>query len=294
MDRLLPILTLAALSALAVDAKSSAVSDEYGISDSQNVVIEAPQTDCNAENTSEFADFICEGTVWEGASISEPDKPYNEQFVTGKDWIEGTEVINSKEYMVVWSNRKSPILETTGKAYIRKSGDKIYAIVPERLDIGEFLLYDFSLAPGDVVVTMPYSGGPGFPYVGYFNFYCDETEVINSYGMDFKSLAINVEKNRENLIYSKVRWIKGIGSEHGLLRNYKERSDPDRGYRIFKVYHNGELVYSVPDPYSLSVDRVIGDECLRGDGRIYDLSGREVREGSKGILVRNGKKIIVR
>lgn len=285
-------MALAVLGALAVEAGSSAMPGECGSYESQNAALEESPADGDAENTSDFADFICEGTVWEGASITEYDKPYSEQFTTGKDWIEGTEVINSREYMVVRKERKNLLMTVTGKAYIRKSEDKIYAIVPDRLDIGEFVLYDFSLQPGELVVTMPYSGGPGFPYALPIQFRCDETEVINSDGIDFESFVMNVEKTHEDFTDTKIRWIKGIGSECGLLRNFTEQAGSR--YKIFNVYHNGELVYSVPDPNASSVDRIIDDNSHPEDGRIYDLSGREVKEGSKGIFVRNGKKFIVR
>lgn len=290
MNRFLIMLTLAVLSAIAVEARSSVVAGEYEIYDSQDVIAVEPHTDCNQEGASDYVDFICEGTVWEGASIYEPDKPYNEQVQIGRQWIEGSEVVNSREYMVVWKESKGILGTFTGKsAYIRKSGDKIYAIVPERLDIGEFLLYDFSLAPGEFVITMPYGGGQGFPYLDTFHFYCDGIELINSEGMDFESMLVNVENPRDGNSGSRIRWIKGIGSECGLLRNYNGSR-----FRIFKVYHNGELVYSVPDPYSLSIDGVIEDNCNQGDSKTYDLNGREVREGSKGLFIRNGKKIIVR
>ena len=46
------------------------------------------------------------------------------------------------------------------------------------------------------------------------------------------------------------------------------------------------------DDYATGVKTV--ETSTREDGKLYDLSGREVNKATKGIYIRNGKKFVVK
>lgn len=137
------------------------------------------------------------------------------------------------------------------------------------------ILLDFSLHEGDVATERGDT--------------IAEVDTIYCYGQFRRRLRLS-----NTYLTEDHYWVEGIGcnKDDGLVRmplmSYSHES------RIVACYDNGQLIFDEDcfnSPAS-SIKAVNVDSAY--DGKMYDLSGKAVPNGFKGVCIRNGRKFIKR
>lgn len=241
--------------------------------------------------------YICEGTIWEsGRAILNP-KP---ESVTNlfiiemmRDWIEGTESINGVTYMKVFRASDKDNYQKTTVEYIRTEGEKVYMLLDKDSDAPyEVLLFDYSLLDGEVSELGPIVFGCIMPDTPASVNCVDSDEVIFD-NKSFKTMTMDVLLNGQHSLICEypIKWIRGIGSESGLLDNIY--SPESGGSRLLNVYHNGELVYNYTAAPS-GIEETPFEMYNTKENKKYHIDGTIFRDGDKGICIQNGRKTIVK
>lgn len=237
--------------------------------------------------------YICEGTVWELATLSEftidSEGHLHYDVIYVKEWIEGTEEIGGHTYMKVWKANSRNDYQFKRTYYIRTEQEKVYQLNPENLE--EHLLFDFSLTQEqEIDLTFLFDGFIG--NMGQATCVSENDELYNE--QIFKTIDIKFSIEDEDPIVSELlptfKWIKGIGSESGILDNYL--SPELGGSTLLRVLHNGEVVYR--PAASSAVEQIAIESTSAKEGKRYHIDGREFNDGDTGICIQNGKKTIIR
>lgn len=237
--------------------------------------------------------YICEGTVWELATLGDltidSEGHLHSDVTYIKEWIEGTEEIGGHTYMKVWKANSRNDYQFKRTYYIRTEQEKVYQLNPENLE--EHLLFDFSLTQEqEIDLTFMFDGFIG--NTGQATCVSENDELYNE--QIFKTIDIKFSMEDEDPIVSELfptfKWIKGIGSESGILDNYL--SPELGGSTLLRVLHNGEVVYKPAAPSK--VEQIAIESMSVKDGKRYHIDGREFNDGDTGICIQNGKKTIVR
>lgn len=265
-----------------------------GMSKSETIcTIDSKESSTNNNSSEvESTNYICEGTLWVtsyldfGETLSFDDL----KIFTSKKWIEGSEEINGRTYMKVWSASEKHDFMTEGPNYIRTEGERVYMLKPQNHE--EKLLFDFSLSPGDFVDIDIVYGGAMSEYGDIYSMECVDKIIEENSGNMFHVISFNAHKNGELLdpsFFGKIKWIKGIGSNAGLLDNFI--SPEEGGFTLTSVYHDGKLIYA-SDLSSINDIRINNIESANSPK--YHLDGTPYVNGESGIFIKNGKKYILK
>lgn len=239
------------------------------------------------------SDYICEGTKWVMKVMSWMP-PLNVEIHTYNEWIEGTVIVNDKEYMQVWQDKHDDPDKHYLLGYIRKEEDQIYFIDKSSLpndDNTEYLLIDFSLNPGEqMAITSkgPGDSNPNYPITAICTDIGEETNQGHSY--ETRTIEFLIDGQSYPEYFPPIKWIKGIGSQGGVVDNiYFGESG---GASVYEVYHNDELVYK----YQNSSIDIIEENAIDSMAPTlkYHPDGRVFNDGETGIYIEKGKKTIKR
>ncbi len=261
---------------------------------------------------------------------------YRPLVVDGKDWVSGyvreTDIIHMKNGKIVDSERTEDygemheVLEgdtvingltykkvqttTPYKSYcyyaLREEDRKVYAYVfnPKQ----EFLLYDFNVEVGDVVMA---------GMLGDRSKKCTivEKREVELQGEPFYFYAVEVTEHANSSYRS--YWVESIGSPIGIqfepdiapfpqYPNKDDIKDPETytgpyvviydSYMFDYCMEGGKLLGTREELWALFTDiqQVVSSKPVPSDG-IYDLSGRRVQGTPKnGVYVYNGKIHVVK
>ena len=228
----------------------------------------------NVAKAQQYLPMLTDGKEWhciEEVKYSQHDGTFPLVFkVLGDTIVDGnTYKAISKEY----TDSMPDILE---KRYIHlayEQNSKVYRYDAESKT--STLLLDFSLQEGDVATES------GDTIV--------EVDTIYCYGQFRRRLRLGNEYSKEDNY-----WVEGIGCnvDNGLvpmpLMSYHHVA------HIVACYDNGQLIFDEKCfyPSTSSIGAVPVDSVH--DGKTYDLSGKVVPDGFKGLCIRNGRKFINR
>lgn len=155
-----------------------------------------------------------------------------------------------------------------------------------------YLFYDFSYdnsTPQKIAVMLPF-----WPLGSYVrNFKCYDWFFFPSYEglQDCKVFRVRTYQDEECSVpygYSSQTWLNGIGSVQGPESNF---SNGEFGGILNEVYSNGQLVYRRIGYDPADVNEI---DISEKSGKQYDLQGLPVNTPQKGLVVRNGRLVLVK
>lgn len=208
------------------------------------ILFSGPSVAAGEPECSELNAYV-DGTVWEIVETIDKDKGVYHAL---KYYLDGTEIIEGKEYLKMYSERSIKKLSNNhilkSEAYptyiggIRNIGGKIF-FAPQKL-FEEYLVFDYSIQPDQEVVIYPYlcSANP-IPI----------SECIKCLGIDELMIGdkviklIKVMNGRDTHWFGLCQWKGGISTSRGPLSPiYAEDSRGLTPYlRMVKI--NGKIVY---------------------------------------------------
>ena len=247
------------------------------------------------ESSTQQDDYICEGTKWVMQIMSvmpRPDfiPPYEVEIRTYHEWIEGTDIINGKEYMKVWEDKFDDPEYRNFEGYIRKENDKVYYL-DKSGEGDEYILFDYSMMRGDKCIFTLIDGYAPTGSSIELTAICMNEGVENNQGHSYEYRTIGFLINGESYheYFVPIRWIKGIGSQGGILSNmYFGESG---GASVYEVYHKGELVYKYQNS---AIDNIINDGIKQSHENLkFHLDGSIFKDGDTGICIERGKKRLI-
>lgn len=129
-------------------------------------------------------------------------------------------------------------------AYIKNVDDKIYFQKSKDVDGKWYLMYDFNLRPGEGDTFYAISGNT--PPIGSY-MKCidivDNPQYPQFPIMHFEEHAGVIEEDISSNDYiTHAEWIKGIGTDRGILGNIYQETEGG-GSKLLKVLNNQELIY---------------------------------------------------
>ncbi len=188
----------------------------------------------------------------------------------------GEEVeIEGRTYYILRSDKNDKV------AYLREKQNKVYKLLENG---SEILLYDFNMTIGN---RFEYNGEDGDNYI---------IEVANTYldnGPERYLLAVAewIVTSPDSEIKKEVqaRVIAGI-IKGGTFADF-DFNNSSRDITLLRVEDSeGKLLYENKDS---GVETIAGERV--DDGRMYDLSGREIREPQRGtVYIQGGRKMVKR
>lgn len=241
-----------------------------------------------------FHPLVKEGKFWKTEMV--------EDWARVKEYthyIEGDTLIGGVQWKKVYSN-------ISGDAYsyyaaVREEGQKVYAIADGKEC--SRLLYNFDLKVGDKVTCISEGTALGFYYIldpdeeyhGWAT--CMELkniDIINVGGQELRRFIFksNYMDKSMDFSYPTLVWVEGVGSEGGLFQSWNKPT------LVAKVscYVKDELIFDADD-FHVSDETVDIHDCYTEikihDNVFYDLTGRPVSTPTKGVYIRNGKKVLV-
>ncbi|MBD5291578.1 MAG: hypothetical protein HDS24_05900 [Bacteroides sp.] len=240
--------------------------------------------------------YICYGTEWLNNIYTDALGGVHYRYLETIN--EDSELIGDLEYIKV----EAEVEKGTTIRYIRIEDNRVYCLNEEGDPDSEFLLYDFSLQPGDECVIRAggiFSEDDVIPQVRVV---CREitTESVNGYNIYVNpiepytvenkvlvvSLYLPTDEGEEEYI-GDIKWISGIGSQFGLLNN--AGLSPITFNTGIQVYYYFVPVYST---HPLGITPLYDADRAVKSSREYKLDGSPANEGDQGIIIRNGRKII--
>jgi len=99
---------------------------------------------------------------------------------------------------------------------------------------------------------------------------------------------LNLENGDRVAVYNLYHIIYGIGTTHRLFEGNIVQINSEMISHVLEYWRDGELL--IKNDYPTSIDRPI----KKSTSESYDLIGRPVDGTQKGILIRNGKKVLVK
>lgn len=247
--------------------------------------------------------IVREGWIWRKAIKNK------EQYRL--EWFEGTTEINGKEYanlhmMTISSIDSVPLSDDYVIAYMREEGDKVYSItnrpVVEILGSDsfgsafiyseddqwkEYLVYDFSVAPGDMLYT--FEGSPSNMFEeGYQNFYIVDTCNVESMGNVYSGYIVRDDYGWERPVLDKVGFYSGTLCFAGMVTRFD--SEKGRISRTEVFDENGSKIF---DSKSLTLMSVFDYDSDEEDVEYFNLQGLSVSHPIPGqtYIERKGNKV---
>lgn len=220
-----------------------------------------------------YRPFLEEGKVW-------TYHYYNDH--TGKDFyesltVDGDTIIGDKSY--------KRIVDVATESYqygMREDGRKVYCIYAHYESNGEKLIYDFGLNVGDT-----------------FKLYDADETVDPSSRATVVSVDTIVVGNRAFRVMN-IRpkdmmgwsnwWIEGIGSMYYLTSNYLSVGN---NYAFSTCTVDGETIFTHKD-YRTSGIPGISYTNKNKYSSFHNLQGRQVQQPTRGIYIRDGRKVVVK
>ena len=232
--------------------------------------------------------FIKPGTTWELIALKLNDPPssiFDYYPVIIKEWIEETEEIDGKIYMKVSWASELYNYEDVQTYYIRCEGEKVFFLNKSESNENEKLLFDYSIKQNEEIMIDGIHLGSipkESPLIGK----CKEISNKMNCNREFKMYDIDFYSNQApQYSYSGIKWIKGIGSNVGILDNYLLHES-----YLSKVYDNGELVYKYPEA---DITNILLENIKNSkDNKKWKLDGSPFNDSEKGLYIMNGKKYI--
>lgn len=237
--------------------------------------------------------YICEGTVWESAALVlvKNDEAQSIldlfQIIHIRTWAEGTETINGRNYLNIYSGVETNDYQDPEIFHIRTESDKVIILnEKDPNDITEEILYDFSIGIGEEIEIPCILGGGKTDGTSTVKLLEINQEVSENISFETYIMDISLDGYRDENILKPIKWIKGIGSNAGLLSNVI--GPESGGDRLLSVHHNGELVYEYTG--SSDIRQILDSKSNSANGKKYHIDGSEFHDGDTGIYIQNGRK----
>lgn len=239
--------------------------------------------------------YICEGTRWESFwlkvyPIFNDKLIYETKVIKDITWIEGTETINGRTYMKVYRSTEAAPDYPPTLHYIRVEGERVYLHDDDLSGNKEYLIYDYSLSTGETLEI----DGCDHCYVpedkNYFA--TNQSKGTLTFGNNtyetMDMMILYMDYNANTRPDETITWIKGIGSEAGLLENwYSPRAG---GNILTAVYHNDVMVYKAQ---TTGIENIYNDMVKQEKtSKKYHIDGTEFKDGDTGICIEADKKTI--
>ena len=229
----------------------------------------------SAQNTEKY---FPTGTTWQEVFIQSGYEEYafTKTFYVGEDTL-----INERLYKKIWIDDK------TQKIWIREADDKVWLL---RNDFQkELLIYDFDWAIGKTIYKQFYKEEIGLRA---------DTIAINTINKSRLEDGQEYEYIEYKASYADVKMVKGIGVTSEPIKDMCVLGSSEMEfilpmiaeYRLLTFKRNGVVIYE--DNSLNRVSNIHQDRPSSEKG--YDLQGRPVNGTQKGILIRNGKKVLVK
>lgn len=206
--------------------------------------------------------------------------------------IEGSVEKDGKQYAVL--NMYWLYGYTEPLCGLRCDGDKVYARMLDKEDSDEYLIYDFSLKPGDGAYISYFSSLHSEDNVKEYYVKCLSTEKKTVCDIEYEYL--NIMCYTDNRCESPISpepfyWIKGLGSEFGVLDQLE--IGLTEGNRELKwVYYTPYIAYIFNiNEVGAGVQAVYED--IRNSSGVYGINGLPASPGN-GVYIIHGKKYIGR
>lgn len=176
-------------------------------------------------------------------------------------WIEGDTIVDAMACKKLYTHTKKMWEdedETLTVGYCRQEGDRFYKN-------GE-LMFDLSLQAGEVSAT-------GHEVINTDSF-------VTKHGVSLKSLTV---------VFRQVTdvWIEGIGSLQAGI--YANDFPPGEIKELISCSYNGQCLYENPN---VSI-KELSHKPFTAATPYYDLQGRPVDNPTRGIYIKDGRKVVI-
>lgn len=159
--------------------------------------------------------------------------------------------------------------------YLDKSGDG-----------DEYILFDYSMMRGDKCIFTPIDGYAPTGSSIEFTAICmnEGIEINQGHSYEYKTIGFLINGESYHEYFVPIRWIKGIGSQGGILSNmYFGESG---GASVYEVYHKGELVYKYQNS---AIDNIINDGIKQSHENLkFHLDGSIFKDGDTEYVLKEG------
>lgn len=242
---------------------------------------------CAIGLSAQYVNAYQQGTIWEYDLYPDSDPLIvyvSRCFFDGEISVGGQSYLKLYEEVTENNSPDSMFKEYLGG--IRCEDGRIFYLPPEYNR--DFLIFDFNLHEGDIISIYP-------GIWGYYNeevpaqrtIQCIKEDVMSLGGMTYPVLEVKeIDAGYKAGIN---KWIKGIGTNSGLLTNlYTEMGGS--GMYLRKVTVNGEVIYETASAGVNEVQDMDKENILK---EAFNLDGTMHREGQRGICIgSDGKKEI--
>lgn len=218
-----------------------------------------------------YEPFLEEGKVW--------TYHYYNDF-TGHEFYEtlaisGDTIVNNKSY-------KRIVDVATGifECAMREDGKKVFCVYPHYAD--EVLLYDFGLNVGDSFQL--YDDDSGTDTDAWATVVSVDTVVVGN-----RAFRILDVRPKDMMGWSNW-WIEGIGSMYYLTSNYLSVGN---NYAFSTCTVDGETIFTHKD-YRTSGIPGISYTNKNKYSSFHNLQGRQVQQPTRGVYIRDGRKVVVK
>lgn len=152
------------------------------------------------------------------------------------------------------------------------------------------MLFDYSLTKGEEQIVIDIQDGVMSEQDAELTAACTSDNILVNSGKSYKTMTLDFYFEGEfidHLGIGNIKWIRGIGSNAGLLDNFY---GPDgAGSVLLSVYHNDELVYSADTDAIKNLRTNNEDNVHSGDATKYHLDGTPFAKGESSLYIQNGK-----
>lgn len=173
--------------------------------------------------------------------------------------------------------------ESTEVAIVRQDGEKVYFYQDEDWR----LVYDFSLKPEERLTV--FSADPEFVQPSMKKAEVECERISNTFGdikYDGGILLLKVYDAATQTFADYSEWLNGIGGLSGPMVNYYDGIDGHIFSELESVEADGNVIFQK----STAVESILTDENVDSKPA-YRLDGTP-DNGTPGIIIKNGKKII--
>ena len=218
-----------------------------------------------------YKPFLEEGKVW-------TYHYYNE--FTGHEFYEslavsGDTIVDNKSY------KRITDVETGNYRYgMREDGQKVFATYPHYT--GEVLLYDFGLNEGDAFQL--YDDDNGSNPNAWATVVSVDTVVVGNRA--FRVLDVRPK----DMMGWPNWWVEGIGGMNHLTSNYLSTGNC---YVFSLCQLDGETIFTHKDCRTVGIHE---QQYLtkKEISTFYNIQGRQIQNATKGIYIRDGRKVFVK
>lgn len=216
-----------------------------------------------------YEPFLEDGKVWTYHFNNDLREFYESLAVSGDT------IVDNKSY--------KKIVDTESGNYcygMREEGQKVFAVYPNHS--GEQLLYDFGLNVGDVFQL--YDDDNGSDPNAWATVVSVDTVVVGSRA--FRVLDV---RPKDMMGWSNW-WVEGIGSMYYLTSNYLSVGN---NYAFSTCTVDGETIFTHKD-YRTSGIPGISYTNKNKYSSFHNLQGRQVQQPTRGVYIRDGRKVVVK